>query len=115
MKLTELEPEWVRYVDEAHRQRLEDPATLADAHGILFLCPVCFKFKDGPIGTHSVLCWFRDRGVPDSAQPGPGRWAVSGTGFADLTLQPSVQLLPPEMKCGDQPAWHGFITNGEVT
>jgi hypothetical protein len=53
------------------------------------------------------------RGVPDDAKPGPGRWSLVGTGFDDLTLDGdggsrSVLLLGG---C----AWHGFVTNGEVT
>jgi hypothetical protein len=40
--------------------------------------------------------------------PGPGRWTVSGTGLADLTLAPSIHLSGPG--CG----WHGFVTAGEV-
>jgi len=61
------------------------------------------------IGTHMVLCWFRDRGVPDGETPGPGRWQVSGSGLGDLTLAPSVHLTGAG--CG----WHGFVRNGLVT
>lgn len=81
--------------------------TIANAQGILFLCPACFKKNGGPVGTESVLCWFRDRGVPPEAEPGPGRWVASGTGFDDLTLSPSVNV--------DNEHWHGWVKNGEVT
>jgi hypothetical protein len=65
--------------------------------------------NNGPIGTHSVLCWFKGRGVPDDEFSGPGRWDVSGTGFEDLTLIPSVHLT------GEGCGWHGHVQNGEVT
>lgn len=80
------------YVDELSR-----------AHGVMFLCPACFKANSGSVGTHSVLVWFANRGVPDAATPAP-RWAMSGTSLADLTLSPSIQI----------PCWHGFVTGGIV-
>jgi hypothetical protein len=95
MRLIDLDPSWM------------GGDSIASATGLLFLCPVCFKANHGQVGTHSVICWFRDRGVPDSATPGPGRWVPSGTGFDDLSLSPSVNV-------GNE-HWHGFITNGEVT
>lgn len=36
------------------------------------------------------------------------RWEMSGTGLADLTLSPSVDVDTPS-------CWHGFITQGKVT
>ena len=84
---------------------------LANAQGVRFLCSKCFaanlaKNIPGDLGTHSVICWFQGRGVPDSATPKPGRWAVSGMSLADLTLAPSVLLL------GEGCQWHGFIQQG---
>lgn len=112
MKLTGLEPELLRYAPRDGHVYHEQAPTIADAQGVLFLCPVCFQANGGPVGTHAVLCWFRGRGVPDDATPGPGRWEVSGTGFADLTLSPSVNLdVPGATGC----RWHGWIQNGEVT
>lgn len=119
MKLTELEPRFVTRIirnEEVLTTRgkqmrdveyIGHPTTLAEAQGVQFLCPACFAKNGGAVGTHMVLCWFKDRGIPDSAVPGPGRWKVSGTGFDDLTLTPSVDL-----GAGD---WHGFITNGVAT
>lgn len=126
MKLTDLDPEWITYTGNGRHQRFSDshshvayapdsdgyvdvpssPLDIAHAHGVLFLCPTCFKKNGGAVGTESVLCWFADRGVPASELPGPGRWAASGTSFDDLTLQPSVNV--------DHEHWHGFITNGEI-
>lgn len=124
MKLTDLEPEWVSRIIR-HEEVLTTsgkvmrdqeyhghPATLAEAQGVLFLCPKCFAKNSGSVGTHSVICWFRDRGIPDDAEPSPGRWMPSGTGFHDLTLTPSVDLTE-RGKAPDE--WHGFVTNGEVT
>ncbi len=81
--------------------------TLAEAQGILFLCPKCFVENMGPVGTHCVLVWFRDRGVPAEFLPSP-RWVVNGTGYADLSTTPSIHI---RTGCG----YHGFLTNGEAT
>lgn len=90
-----------------------DVATLAEAQGIMFLCPKCFMELGGPVGIHSVICWFKERGVPDDMDPKPGRWNPSGTGIDDLTFVPpgavSVALL------GDGCKWHGFVRNGDAT
>lgn len=105
MRLTELEPRFMLSIDEIRSQYIDD---LTVAHGVDFLCPVCFRANSGPVGTHHVHCWFRDRGVLATIEP-VARWAVSGTGYADLTLSPSI-LLPSPEGC----KWHGFVTNGEV-
>ncbi len=132
MRLIELDPEWVydyapsgamRRAADSHQvvhaptgaedEFLEYPEpglpqlSIGNAQGVLFLCPVCFKKNGGAAGTESVLCWFKGRGVPDSATPGPGRWDASGASFEDLTLSPSVNV--------DHEHWHGWIKNGEVT
>lgn len=106
VRLVDLEPQLVRAMSA---QTYEEVDTLAEASGVRFLCPVCFHKNGGAIGTHGVLVWFRDRGVPDALPPGPGRWAVSGTSIADLTLAPSIHLTTAA--CG----WHGFVTAGYVT
>lgn len=123
MRLTDLYPKWIYdYAASGSHRRADDlhsivhhdgdhdddlpQLSIANVHGVKFLCPTCFKKNNGPIGTESVLCWFAGRGVPDDAFPGPGRWAALGTSFDDLTLSPSVNV--------DHEHWHGFITNGEV-
>lgn len=66
--------------------------------------------------THVLGVAFRDRGVLDhqgshDRNGNPSRWQVSGTGLDDLTLKPSIDLTGPSRpNC-----WHGFITNGEIT
>lgn len=109
MKLTELEPRWMKYEDDG--KVLRQVETLAEADGIWFLCPKCFAANNGPIGTHSVGCWFTGK-VPDSAEPGPGRWNPSGTSFEDLTFVPPG-AVSVKLTSGCQ--WHGFIRNGEAT
>ena len=102
MRLTDLEPWFFRRVVENGRETLVPVATLAEAQGVFFTCPKCQE--------HSLCVFFRDRGVPDDAQPGPGRWAPSGTGLHDLTLSPSIDLSRGGGGCG----WHGFVHNGEA-
>lgn len=91
--------------DDGHVYHIIVP-TLAEADGIMLLCPACFLANQGPIGTHRVICWFRGR-VPDDAVPGPGRWDITGSDLFDLTLTPSIQL---HSACN----WHGFITKGKI-
>lgn len=130
MKLADLEPQFVLHEvrTETWTRVLGDPSTwkpgdpteevtgpqeyvyvddLAQAQGIMFLCPKCFAANGGKVSTHSVLCWFRDRGVPDEAKPNPGRWQVGGTGYNDLTLMPSIKIT---VGC----LWHGNIVGGNV-
>ena len=106
VKLTELEPQFLKRIDDSHFRHVD---TLSEADGVEFLCPGCFTKNGGAIGTHGVLCWQPD--IPQTTSPTPGRWPMSGRGYSDLTLTPSVQLTCDEGCCG----WHGFITNGEVT
>lgn len=82
--------------------------SLREAQGVMFLCPKCFAANAGPVGTHSVICWFRDRGVPADEPPLPGRWDVSGDSLANLTLSPSVHLTGAG--CG----WHGWVRGGDA-
>src|SRR5579859_6863427 len=44
--------------------RFDPVATLAEAHGIRFLCPKSFAKNGGPVGTHSVYIWFEGSPVP---------------------------------------------------
>jgi hypothetical protein len=110
LRLVDLEPAWVRLTENGYRH----VDTIAEAQGILFLCPQCFTKNGGPVGTHAVLCWSRSRGVPDGVTPGPGRWMLAGTSFEDLTLDgdPPGQPRSVDLGAGE---WHGHITNGEVT
>lgn len=107
MKLTDLEPEFIRLTDPAGGSWRTD-VTFADCDGLMFLCPKCWTANNGPIGTHAVICWKPH--VPQTISPKPGRWAHLGTGLHDITLvagSSSIQLIGG---CN----WHGFIRNGEA-
>lgn len=101
LKLSDLEPSWVRLTDSG----FELVPEASTAQGVMFLCPECYRRNSGPVGTHIVVCWFRDRGVPGEATPGPGRWHASGNSLDDLTLSPSISVPG---------CWHGFIRSGTI-
>jgi len=109
IKLSDLEPELITYAENGS---LSEVASLAEAQGILYLCPLCYAKNGGAIGTHRVNTTFDARGVPDhlgshSEEGAPTRWVIaSGSGFHDLTLTPSIWLK------GSVCGWHGFITFG---
>lgn len=63
--------------------------TIAEADGLMFLCPKCCAANGGAVGTHRVICWFVGR-VPDDVDPKPGRWTPRGTSLSDLTFVPSA-------------------------
>ena len=113
MKLIELDPVWVQHgQDEDGRQIMRTVSSLPEADGICFLCPKCYVANAGPVGTHSVICWFEDR-VADDVQPGPGRWKPQGTSFDDLSFVTGKKSHSVLLLGGC--AWHGFVTNGAVT
>ena len=88
-------------------------AKLRDAHGICFLCPLCFHRNGGAKGTHSVRVYFTGspvpKGIGTNADGKTVRWAVSGKRYADLTLSPSIQIQG-ETTC----QWHGHVQNGQI-
>jgi hypothetical protein len=97
-KLTDLDATFVCHTMNGDFAEVK---TLAEANGVIFDCPKC--------GRHSVLCW--DRTIPQPIPPGPGRWDMTGTGIADLTLSPSVDLSTSGIGC----LWHGWVKNGDAT
>jgi hypothetical protein len=88
---------------------------LTAAQGIIFLCPKCYAANSGPVGTHSVICWFRGRGVPDDLDPRPGRWTPAGTGLDDLTFVPGDPPMAVSVLLAAGCGWHGFVRDGEAT
>lgn len=143
MKLRDLEARLLRWYEEASTERDErgmyvfrrdgeirmwSPTpttdcfatvkTLAEAHGISFLCPRSFAKNGGPKGTHSVRVYFQGSPVPPrigtNKEGQTVRWAASGTGLDDLVLTPSIQEqddgLPPAWRCN----WHGFVGSNGV-
>jgi hypothetical protein len=91
-------------------------ATVAEAHGICFLCPKSFEKNGGPQGTHSVYIFFT--GSPHAGRNTAGqevRWQViGGSSVDDLQLSPSIleqdEHAPAEWRCG----WHGFIGSSGI-
>lgn len=105
--------------------------SLEAAQGLRFLCPKCFAdniarvppgtgseaddIQAAGVGIHQVEVTFQGRGATDvQGSHGNGgtatRWAVSGTGYDDLSTTPSILLLSLPGGCG----WHGYITNGQI-
>lgn len=113
IKLRELGAKFLKIIEENGRTILREVDTLAEAEGVEFLCPLCFKNNNGPIGTHSIICWFTNK-VDDAVTPRPGRWNPSGTSLDDLTFVPpgAISVLLPDP---DGCKYHGFIRNGEAT
>jgi hypothetical protein len=93
MKLSELDPRFIKKADDSESQgkcMIIIAADMKEAHGVMLKCPKCASermHKD----IHRIIIWFEGT-VPDDTAPGPGRWAASGTGLEDLTLHPSVEL-----------------------
>jgi hypothetical protein len=84
-------------------------ASIAEADGLMFLCPVCFVTNKGPVGTHGVLCW-RPR-VPQNVAPKPGRWEFEGTSLDDISLvAASSSIFLTGEGCGA----HFYIRSGEI-
>jgi hypothetical protein len=107
MRLAELEPTFVKIINP--NLFTTENVGIQDADGLQFLCPVCFKENNGPVGTHSIICWKPQ--VPLTQEPGPGRWNFLGTSLEDITLQAgssSIFLTTAPCKA------HFFIRNGGI-
>lgn len=109
ISLKDLEAEFIQFINEKSFQHIGDD--IGNADGVMFLCPKCFRENNGPIGTHMVICWFLNRGVPDSMPPGPGRWSPHGTGLGDLELKARSSSILLTSGC----RWHGFVRGGRAT
>ncbi len=105
MKLTDLDPQFLKRLDANSWQNVDNKA---EATGIRFLCPKCFKANNGSTGTHSIICW--DPTVPQDTRPTPGRWSMDGSSFDDLTLRAGSSSIKLEGGCEA----HFYITNGEI-
>lgn len=112
MKLRDLDAQFLQYKKTEEGTFLPYVDKLEEAHGISFLCPLCFKRNNGSVGTHTVICWFEDK-VPDDASPAPGRWNPVGTGYDDLSFVPGKKTQSVLLIGGCN--WHGFVTNGDAT
>lgn len=109
--LRDLEAYFVRYESPTGWRHVDH---LAEATGLHMLCPKCFTFNAGPVGTHAVLCWFRGRGVPDEMDPKPGRWTPSGSSLDDLTFVPGDPPISVSVLLTGGCGWHGHVRNGAV-
>ena len=119
MRLRDLEAKFLANPTTKGHDVVDDK--MAGSSGIIVLCPACHAKNGGPVGTHSVICWWT--GVPQEISPSPGRWNPSGTGLDDLTfvgpgavsvaLNPSTP--PPKVGEPDVCRWHGHVRNGEAT
>lgn len=109
MRLRDLEAQFLK-ITSPHSYSYVD--TLAEAQGVIFLCPKCYAANgNSNVGTHSVICWFADRGVPDDLNPKPGRWVPAGTGYDDLTfVGPNAASVLLMSGC----CWHGFVRDGNA-
>lgn len=128
MRLRDLDGEFIRLTKDGGNSSFDAEGhalDLAEAQGVMFQCPKCATGKEageeldpfrGPRrfvrGAHHIICWFAGRGVPDSADPKPGRWNPSGTGLDDLTfVGPGAASVLLTMGCG----WHGFVKGGDAS
>ena len=98
MKLTDLEPEFIRYLG-GNRWMFTATTYYPDqADGITFKCPKC---------NHLIICWAPK--ISDEVHPGPNRFRLAGTGFSDLTIKGTISDLIPH-EC--QPLF--YVENGEI-
>lgn len=113
--LRELEARFIAYHKETEEEMfargVAQPAdffkrveTLAEAHGIRFLCP---KAR-----AHMIQIYFSGSPVPEHLGKNKDgqtvRWSVFGTSLDDLSLTPSIH--EQDDICG----WHGFVGSGGV-
>ena len=106
MRLADLEPQFLRRTDDTHFQNVD---AIGDADGIVFICPKCFADNGMKRpGVHSVICW--DPSVPQTTHLKPGRWAMLGTGFEDLTLRAGSSSVLLTGGCNA----HFFVENGQI-
>lgn len=105
MKLTDLEPKFLKLVSNRSFQTVNEIAS----DGLLFLCPKCFIENNGPVGTHSIICWAPH--IPLSPElTGPGRWAMQGTSYEDLSLVAGSSSILLQGGCNA----HFFIERGSI-
>lgn len=109
--LQELEAHFLKVLDD--RTYETAGISLANADGVMFLCPKCFAANGGKVGTHSVICWFRGK-VSDELTPKPGRWTPVGTGLGDLTFVPGNPPMAISVLLTSGCGWHGFVKDGRA-
>lgn len=98
MKLTDLDPRWIGFGTD-HESRL----------GLTFECPHCRTQRIGVAFHRQGHEAIDDAAIIASNPEMSGRpiWTMTGTGFEDLTLTPSIDASAAGH-------WHGFVTAGEI-
>lgn len=85
-----------------------------EMQGLWLTCPCHFAANgNSDIGVHKILCWFRNRGVPDDFSPGPGRWWPVGSTIDDLTFDYGEPAVAKSVQT--QGDCHFYITGGFAT
>ena len=105
MKITELEPQFLKLIDDKTQGYVH---SINEADGIMFLCPACFKNNGGNVGTHTIICW--QPHIPQNIHPNPGRWNFLGSGYEDLELKAGSSSIALTGGCNA----HFFVRNGEI-
>lgn len=106
MRLVDLEPRFLKITVPGKENRYVD--TIAEADGVIFLCPKCIVTNGGPVGTHPIICWAPH--VPQTEQPTPGRWNLVGAGYDDLSLVAGSSSVLLQGGCNA----HFFVERGEI-
>lgn len=106
MTLLELEPRFIKIIDETTSCDVDD---IKEADSVVFSCPECYrKNNNSLVGVHSILC--HQPHVPNTKQPRPGRWFFEGSGLQDLTLRNASSSIFLQGDCKA----HFWITNGQI-
>lgn len=105
VKLTELNPRWVRSGGEGvTRADTGEPVPLQEEVGISFDCVCGCEYR--------VFVSFSKDKEGNRTKGNDPKWERTGKTFEDLTLRPSIQRHKAnKISC----RWHGHVTNGEVT
>jgi hypothetical protein len=134
MRLTDLFPQFLKIVEVTKEQEGDDGRqgpgpfydltpveSLAMADGIRFTDPRWAASNPGQDGheigevIYVAFSGHDPQGLISRGTDGqPTAWSVSGSGYADLCLSPSIFSDPK----GTPPGWHGFVgqaSPGEVT
>ena len=108
MRLLDLDPSFLKIASEDYRT-YQQVSTLAEADGIVFVCPQCVKKLGGRPGAHSIICW-RPSVPQREGLTGPGRWQFEGNDLVDLTFVAGSSSVLVGGGCQA----HFWIRNGEI-
>lgn len=103
MRLVELEPAYLKIVDERTFRHVG--VTRAEADGLMLWCPKC---QGDRAKAHPIICW--QPHVPQTWDPKPGRWRIEGAGVDDLSLVAGSSSVLILGGC----AAHFFVRDGAI-